>query len=252
MADNRIKWKKADYIKLGKAVSNFNKKINELQREEVKLYLPETRDYQELKNTIKTRRELNKIINSMKRFTKEGAEDLYRTEAGEVLTRWERQELSISLRTINRRLNKELKALEKPITPEGYSRAQMGSLEPEAIRHRKKSLGKIETLRGKEFQRLKSRLLYMGKADYELKKASVWKDNYINEFKKYSHLDNYNILEKKFNTLSNPVSFFEFFSQDELAGDLTYNSDTTYSQQAFNSYLERLGLLDNDYEDSLI
>lgn len=248
-----IKWKKADLIKLGKAVSNFNKKIREVQNEENKLYLPDERNYQDLKQTIKTRQELNRIINSMKRFSKEGAEDLYTTEAGEVLTKWERRELSINLRSINRRLNKQIKELETPITPDGYSKAQMGSLVPEALRERiEKNRKAIETSTGKEFQRLKSKFIYTGRADYEYKKLITWKDNYINVFRKYSHLDNYDILEKKFNSLSNPESFYEFFSKDELIGDLTYNSDTTYSQQEFNSYLERLGLLDNDYDDSLI
>ena len=38
---SKIKWQRADYITLGKAVSQFNKKINELQQEENKNYLPE-------------------------------------------------------------------------------------------------------------------------------------------------------------------------------------------------------------------
>ena len=41
MADSRINWKHGDYISLGRAVSNFNKKIRELQAEENKLYLPD-------------------------------------------------------------------------------------------------------------------------------------------------------------------------------------------------------------------
>ena len=47
MAQSQIRWKKGDFIKLGKAVSQFNRKINELQSEENKLYLPEIIDYTE-------------------------------------------------------------------------------------------------------------------------------------------------------------------------------------------------------------
>lgn len=32
--DNQIKWKRGDYIRLGQAVSQFNKKIRELKQEE--------------------------------------------------------------------------------------------------------------------------------------------------------------------------------------------------------------------------
>lgn len=246
-----IKWKKGDLIKLGRAVSNFNKKIKEVQNEENKLYLPDLRDYQDLKATITTRQELNRVINSMKRFTREGAEDLYTTEAGEVLTKWERKELSINIRTINRRLQRELNTYLEPSTPEGYSKAQMGSKVPEALKQRiEKNRKAIETSTGKEFNRLKNKFAYLGKSDYGFKRSTTWRDNYIEVMKKYSHLDNYEILEQKMKTLSNPTSFYDFFSKDELAGDLTYQSDNTYSQQAFNSFLERLGIIE-DYEDTI-
>ena len=89
----KIKWQQKDYLSLGRAVANFNKKINELQSEEKKLYLPELKNYKDIKENIQTRSELNRVINSLKRFSKEGAEDLYTTKAGEQLTKWERQEL---------------------------------------------------------------------------------------------------------------------------------------------------------------
>ena len=90
---SKIRWQQKDYLSLGRAVANFNKKINKLQSEEKKLYLPELKNYKEIKQNIQTRSELNRIINSLKRFSKEGAEDLYVTKAGEQITKWERQEL---------------------------------------------------------------------------------------------------------------------------------------------------------------
>lgn len=90
---NKIKWQQKDYVTLGKAVANFNKKINELNKEEKKLYLPDTINYKEVKENIVTRNELNRIIKSLKRFSKEGSEDIYTTKAGEQMTNWERQEL---------------------------------------------------------------------------------------------------------------------------------------------------------------
>lgn len=90
---SKIKWQQKDYLSLGRAVANFNKKINKLQSEEKKLYLPELKNYKDIKENIQTRSELNRIINSLKRFSKEGAEDLYVTKAGEQITKWERKEL---------------------------------------------------------------------------------------------------------------------------------------------------------------
>ena len=53
MAQSQIKWKKGDYISLGKAVAEFNKKINKLQKEEDLAYLPAKIDYKEARENIK-------------------------------------------------------------------------------------------------------------------------------------------------------------------------------------------------------
>ena len=90
---SKIRWQQKDYLSLGRAVANFNKKINELQKQEKKLYLPELKNYKDIKENIQTRQELNRVIKSLKRFSKEGAEDLYTTKAGEQLTKWERGEI---------------------------------------------------------------------------------------------------------------------------------------------------------------
>ena len=52
-----IKWKKSDFITLGKAVSDFNKTIKKLEKEESNLILPDVIDYKELKSDINTRKE---------------------------------------------------------------------------------------------------------------------------------------------------------------------------------------------------
>ena len=65
MAQHLIRWRKGDYIRLGQAVSQFNKKIVELEKDELKTeYLPDLRDYKDLKEHITTRNELNRVINN--------------------------------------------------------------------------------------------------------------------------------------------------------------------------------------------
>lgn len=111
----QIKWKKGDAIKLGKAISEFNKKINRLQSEENALYLPEKLSFAEEKENITTRKELERRIASLKRFQKSGAETLYRTRAGEEITRWERSELEKQKRIAERRIQKELAEINTPL-----------------------------------------------------------------------------------------------------------------------------------------
>lgn len=114
MADSKIRWNRSDTATLSRAVREFNKKIRELKTEENKLYLPDEISYKETKENILTRRNLNATINSLKRFQKEGAENLYTTKAGEKMTKWERTELGIQARVAIRRLNKEYQELGIP------------------------------------------------------------------------------------------------------------------------------------------
>lgn len=114
MAESEIRWKRSDTAKLSRAVRDFNKKVRELKREENKLYLPEEIEYKDTKQNISTRRELNRIINSLKRFQREGAEELYITQSGAQMTLWERRELGIQSRIAVRRLNKEYAELNVP------------------------------------------------------------------------------------------------------------------------------------------
>lgn len=141
----QIKWKKQDYLQLGKAVANFNKKINRLQAEERKAYLPDVIDYSNLKQNITTRAELNRQINSLKRFMREGAENIYTTEAGEQISKWQKQETLRSMGIARRRLNNELQTLNMP-TENGYSKAQMGSERVAEIK------AELATLNSKRFE----------------------------------------------------------------------------------------------------
>ena len=246
MADSRINWKRGDFVSLGRAVAQFNKKINELNREEKKLYLPETINYKEAKENITTRKELNRLINSLRRFQKQGAEDLYKTGAGEEISKWERKELGIQSRIAQTRLKAELKKLNVP-QENGFSRVQMGSIRAREIEAQIKNLKQIETKAGYEFNMLKRRIASQGASDYTMKKAIVFRENYLNEMKKYSHFDNYDKLMNKLQSLTNPISFFNFVSQNELAGDITYQSDETYTQEAFNSFVQDFGIeIDKD------
>ena len=241
MAQSRIKWRKSDYLQLGKAVKEFNRKIDKLQAMEEKSYLPSKIEYADAKENIVTRAELNRVLKSLRRFKMEGAEDLYTTKAGEEITRWERQELAIQSRITSTRLRNELKALNRPLD-NGFSRAEMGSQRPREIEAKLNKIKKLEDLKGYEFNRLREQLKNWGVSDYTMKKAIIYQQNYMRELQKYSHLDNYDALMKQLKNISNPLRFYEFMSRNELTQDLTYQSDQFYTQEAFNSFVEELGI----------
>ena len=237
MANSQIRWKKGDYISLGKAVSNFNKKIRRLETEENKSYFPSEINYKEVKEGIKTRKELNRYINSLRRFSQEDATELYETEAGEKLTKWERKEIAQRQRIATRRLNKELKELNEPLENSKYSRVQMGSFRAREIEKTLNSFKNIEKTTKSDFTRIKERIFRQGRYDYSMKRSIVYRENYIEEMKKYSDFENYDKLMKKLESIKNPQKFYDFVSKNELTKDLTYQSDEYYSQAEFNRFV---------------
>lgn len=115
-----------------------------------------------------------------------------------------------------------------------------GSMRVKEINAQIRNLKSIETKRGFDFRSLKRRIQNIGTSDYSMRRAITYRENYIKDMEKYSHFDNYDKLVALFNKYKNPVSFYELLSKNEMAVDLTYQSEQYYSQQAFNSFLEDL------------
>lgn len=224
----------------GRAISDFNKKIKELQTEENKLYLPEERSYKDEKSAITTRSELNRVINSLRRFNREGADELYTNQAGQQMTKWEANELKIQRNIAIRRLNQEFRALEKP-TKNGYSRVQMGSVEANQILGQIRSLKKLEQKAGYEFNRIKIRLEDLGRSDYKMVKALIYRENFMKALEPSSNLEGYDLLVKKLGRMRNPINFYNYIKQSNVFSDLFlyYKPGDGLSYGAFSSDQER-------------
>ena len=130
----------------------------------------------------------------------------------------------------------------------------MGSMRGREIEAKLKRIKNIEELEGYEFKRLREQLSKWGVSDYEMKRAIIYQQNYMKELEKYAHLDNYEKLMQALKKYSNPISFYKFMSKNELTQDLTYQSDQFYTQEAFNSFIEQLGInveIDSIIEENL-
>lgn len=174
------------------------------------------------------------------------------------MTKWERKELGIQSRIAQTRLKQELKVLNEP-TASGYSRAQMGSLRVKEIEAQIKRLKQIESKKGYEFKNLKNRIQNIGTSDYSMRKAITYRENYFSMIEKaYKNFDNYDKLVNKLETFKNPLSFYEFLSQNELLADITYMYDMgtegiagVSDQDKFNYLLESIGI-DTSVNESLV
>lgn len=195
-----------------------------------------------------TRKELNRQINSLKNFLKEDATDIIELSSGEEITRWERDELKKLERNATRRLKNELASIDKIEKPYTTQReieinAQLNNLKT------------WQNKKGFEFNKIKSRLQNIGTLDYEIKKASVYKENYMNSMREaFSNFENFEVLENKLKTIKNPKSFFKYIQQsdylsdlflyyDDESGTLVYGGLSS-NEDIFNSELVKLGLIE--------
>lgn len=233
MAEGQIKWKNYDNLSLGKAVANFNRKINRIKTEENKLFLPDEINFRDIKENITTRKELNRVIQNLRAFNKEGAENLYENEAGEQMTNWEKEILESNIKTGIRRLNKELRQIDKTKHP-------FETAEEKNIKQRINRLKNFQNVKGFDFEILKKRAFNIGRADYNMRKAIVYKENYLKVLKDhYQNFDNYDKLMKYLEKFKNPIRFFERIEAtgNENIVDIYMIYDPDMAQRQFNEFV---------------
>jgi hypothetical protein len=253
MADSLIRWKRGDYVRLSKAVASFNRKINELDVDEAK-YLPDLKNYKEIKESIMSRKELNRIVKSLRKFNIEGMELKVELPSGQELTKWEYNQLKLGRNRALRLLESKLEMQERD---NPYAKFGIDTKEIETTKQTIKSLGRLETERGLGFTRITGRIGSLGSYDYDLRKAETFRNNYMKVFENMSSYDNYEILKSKLESIKNPEEFYEFVKSSPILMDLfeigdsldfptpdsqTYGGFTT-NQEAFNTGLEQAGLM---------
>ena len=240
-----IRWTRSDYATLSHAVREFNKTIMELESLD-KNVLPPEFNYKELRDTIYSRKELNKVIKSLRRFKKESQQRVVELPSGEQLTQWEYSELKKSQkRAVSLIQEKARGIIEDDINV-------MGDVEFKQLLRTKESIEDLFNRTGSEFKRTAKRTSSWGKTDYELWKADVYRKNYMNSLQMMSSYDNYEKLVNKLNSIENPIKFYEFIQQSDILQDLflfyrdkataqTYGGFTS-NQEAFDTALEQLDI----------
>lgn len=137
---SKIRWRKSDKQELARVVKNFNAKIHRLRKKEgMADFLPDTVSLKSTMEGIETRADFNRVINSLKRFSKRGAEKPITSSRGARATKWEVDEFNLAQRVDNARKTRERKEiLSSPVTianePTGVTRAEMGSIKENELK----------------------------------------------------------------------------------------------------------------------
>lgn len=253
-----IRWSKGDYIRLGKAVADFNRQIAANATEENKLYLPKQIDYQALKNDIKTRQGLNAYIQQLKRINLGDSFALETLEGGETVTRYQRREIQRALTQLVPELEAKIQN-EQAKTLIRYGRAPTEELpdpfksyQQKQLETRLKDYKELFTLSGEKFKRRADQLM-INQTEKKYRQAYQFRKNYMKEMQKYRNMRDYWIFKKYYaDKHKDPVRFYEDLPDDDtyFPDDLYYQSDIVYTDEQFTSFVETiLGVsIDEIYE----
>lgn len=242
MAKGEIKWRRGDYIKLGRAIANYNKKIRNLEKQGKSLYLPMEYNYIKERDEIKTRKGYNQLINRLARATEENLSTFVILPSGDLISQYEYNEIKREKANYQRQLTRQLKAIDKSLYP--YPTV----LEMD-IERKLNELRSWEYKRGDEFKDVVGGIFYKTSSDMEYKRALNYMNNYKRTMEKYEGFANYDILKEKMDSITNPLEFYKYVGTNELLQDLQYQSDEQYTQERFNDFVTMWGLdLEDDTE----
>lgn len=239
-----IRWSRGDYQKLSYAVRQFNKTVSELEALDQNV-LPEEYKYTELRDTIYSRRELNRVIKALRRFSKPSQQSLVKTTSGEVLTKWEYSELKKSQKRAT--INVTDQAREIIDT----DRNVMGDAEFKRLLRTKESIEDLFNRRGTEFRRTKERTKSWGKADYELWRASIFRENFMNALEEMAGYKNYKLLKEKLESIENPIQFYNYVKQSDILSDLFLFYKEKATAQTYGGFVDNQEAFDTALFDQL-
>lgn len=230
-----IRWRDSDRDQLRRAINNFNAKLRRVRKKnpEMEQFLPQPIRRKDVYDAIETRADFNRTINSLRRFSKRGAEEPYVSKRGAKMTKWAKTEFKRKEREVNRRKEKERKRIEAKEVKiggksTGVTRAEMGTLKQNELKPSHKN---PENMSQKEWE------LAMGNIDQALnrtanrEKMEAMRENYIKGLREGGFLDADPELEKLIRGVD-AQKFYETVELDETATFIFYRDPIQFQARA--------------------
>ena len=237
---HNIRWQQSDSEDLRKAVKNFNAKISRLEKKnpEQKNALPERVSVRQMKELIDTRQDLKRELNSLRRFTERGSEELVDVPDNDYnlkITKWQKKEMKLMESVANRkRAQRRERISDIDMTSRGeelgYKKGQIGMGKAEQV-----ALDPIKaftpSMNRRDLEKKYRKLRKESQSTYWDKRDEIMRSNYIK-----SLTDNFNpedisdIIEK-----IEDMDFEEFlkvFEAEDLSSfELNYPPDSVQYQK---------------------
>ena len=143
-----IKWTSQDEKILKKVITDFNKRVKKLKAKTKRCqrgYIPDEISYGGTRRLIKTREELNRIIDEYSKFKGKEALKKVTLKSGKEITAWEKEKLQKEQKRAINRLRRELRKEKRP-------EYRMGTPEYQYLKKSLKSVMEFTKLTGKKFE----------------------------------------------------------------------------------------------------
>lgn len=229
-----IRWSEDDLKELNRTVKNFNAKVKRLETKYAgtDVVLPEKMSVKELRGVVTTRRDLQRELRSLQRFTERGSEQIVNipnTNNNIQMTKWQREEMVKRSKLVNdkryyRRQKLESQQLSNQGESLGYTRGDigMGKAEANQLKPTKpftKSMDKYSIA-----EKMKH-LMKESQSDYWKKRDILMRENFIKALEEnfnpkdikdvVEEIRNMDINKFKDKLLSDPEDFNTAYPPDE-------------------------------------
>lgn len=229
-----IRWSENDLKELNRSVKNFNAKVKRLETKykNSDVILPEKVSVKELKEIVTTRRDLQRELKSLQRFTQRGSEEVVKapnTDNNLNMTKWQRTEMLRRANTINqRRVQRKSEIVGTELYRRGeslgYTKGDIGmgnraelSYTPTKAFTRKMS--KYDLREKYRMLRKESQSVYWDQRDLQLREnyVNALRDNFKEEDIKevIDHINNMDIKDFKKQLFENPEDFETAYPPDD-------------------------------------
>lgn len=219
--DSLIRWNKNDSIRLQQSINRFNR---ELQKVENKENIPAKVKYNDLRDRIVTRRELESVIKSLNRGTKETFEATRELASGERVSVYEFEEVLKRKNQAGINLLNELDSINR-------ERAETGNryMGEERISEIQSLLALLDSSLDnlKSFTKLRNRLKTIGRTDLETYRNKIFMENFYTALEGAKNFEHYDKFKKMIKGIRNPNKFYEVMKKSPILMDifLWYKSD---------------------------
>lgn len=243
-----IRYNKELISKINKTVNNYNAKIRRLQKQNPALSLPEKITAKSIQNLTESRKELNRTLESLKRFSKRGVEENIILPSGEIISNYELMELKRESARLQRNMTRRINQLAET-TPkvkgikQDYTYAEMGDMhlnnlitKRDTLKQMTKNITKSGSLKNytKLIKSIKT------KQNYQI---SIFKDNYIDKILGYQAYsigfdkEKLDKIKAELGKLSDS-DFLKFFDEERLIQNIRdkYRESTKLKGDAYFSY----------------